>query len=204
VNELLPGLWHWTAKHPRTGGEVSSHYVADSATVLDPMTPPSEGLAWFNGDRRVEAIVLTNRHHDRQSKEFCEACDVAVVMVPETGLYEYDDKDLDVRGYAIGEEVVPGIVSHEVGAICPDDMALEIRSAGALAFADGLVHYGGQVRFVSDNLMDDPPATKRGLVESLERLLDVDFDTLLFAHGPPIVGDGKIALREFLASNPAR
>jgi hypothetical protein len=82
-------------------------------------------------------------------------------------------------------------------------MALEIRSAGALAMADGLVHLGGRVRFVSDNLMDDPPDTKRGLVRSLEELLDVDFDTLLFAHGEPIVGGGKQALRNFLASNPA-
>jgi hypothetical protein len=81
-------------------------------------------------------------------------------------------------------------------------MALEIRSAGALALADGLVHYGGGVRFVSDNLMDDPPGTKRGLVASFEELLDVDFDTLLFAHGEPIVGGGKDALRDFLATDP--
>jgi hypothetical protein len=33
--------------------------------------------------------------------------------------------------------------------------------------------------------------------------LAVDFDTLLFAHGQPIVGGGKQALRNFLASNPA-
>ena len=52
-------------------------------------------------------------------------------------------------------------------------------------------------------LMDDPAQTKRELVQSLKRLLDVDFDTLLFAHGEPIVGDGKQALRDFLASNPA-
>jgi glyoxylase-like metal-dependent hydrolase (beta-lactamase superfamily II) len=81
-------------------------------------------------------------------------------------------------------------------------MALEIRSAGALAMADGLVHFE-RVRFVRDNLMDNPEQTKRELVQSLEQLLDVDFDTLLFAHGEPIVGDGKRALREFLASHPA-
>jgi hypothetical protein len=55
---------------------------------------------------------------------------------------------------------------------------------------------------VSDGLMDNPPETKRGLVASFERLLDVDFDTLLFAHGEPIVGGGKRALRDFLATHP--
>jgi glyoxylase-like metal-dependent hydrolase (beta-lactamase superfamily II) len=203
VNEIVPGLWHWTANHPKIGVEVSSYFVGDSGTVLDPMVPPSHGLAWFNGERSVEAIALTNRHHSRQAREFCDACEVRPVLVPESGLHEFEGKLLEVDGYMVGEEIVPGIVCHEVGAICPDDMALEIRSAGALAVADGLVHYGGEVRFVSDQLMDDPPATKRGLVASFERLLDVDFDTLLFAHGEPIVGDGKTALREFLASHPA-
>jgi hypothetical protein len=59
------------------------------------------------------------------------------------------------------------------------------------------------VRFVRDSYMDDAPATKRGLVKALEALLDADFDALLFAHGQPIVSDGKQALRDFLASNPA-
>lgn len=202
MNEIVPGLWHWMAKHPRIGIEVSSYFVADSGTVLDPMLPPGDGLDWFGSDRRVQAIALTNRHHDRQAGEFCQRFGAAPVLVPESGLHEYEGKDLPVRGYAVGEEIVSGIVCHEVDAICPDDMALEIRSAGALAVADGIVNYDG-VRFVPDNLMDDPPGTKRGLVAAFERLLEVDFDTLLFAHGKPIVGGAKQALREFLAGNPA-
>ena len=91
------------------------------------MIPPGDGLDWFQGGRAVRHIVLTNRHHDRDSEKF----GVAPVLVPESGLHEYDAKDLEVRGYAPGEEVVPGIVCHEVGSICPDDMALEIRSDGA-------------------------------------------------------------------------
>lgn len=201
MNEILPGVFHWTAQHPRIGADVSSYFVAESATVLDPMVPP-EGLDWFGGDRQIQNVALTNRHHDRQAADYCARFDIRPVLVPESGLHEFEGKDLEVRGYVPGEEIIPGIVAHEVDAICPDDMALEIRSAGALALADGLVHYGGGLRFVSDNLMDDPPGTKRGLVASFEELLDVDFDTLLFAHGEPIVGGGKDALREFLATNP--
>jgi glyoxylase-like metal-dependent hydrolase (beta-lactamase superfamily II) len=202
MNEILPGVFHWTAEHPGTGSKVSSYFIAESGTVLDPMVPPDAGLAWFEGDRAVQAVALTNRHHDREAGRYCDAFEVPPVLVPESGLHEFSGKDLEVRGYAPGEEIIPGILAHEVGAICPDDMALEIRSAGALAMADGLVHVQGKVRFVSDNLMDDPEDTKRGLARSLEELLDVDFDTLLFAHGMPIVGDGKQVLRDFLATNP--
>jgi glyoxylase-like metal-dependent hydrolase (beta-lactamase superfamily II) len=203
VREIQPGLWHWKAKHPRINSEVSSYFVAESGTVLDPMVP-EEGLDWFgDGERTVRAIALTNRHHDRQADQFVSRFGLGPVLVPESGLHEYEDKALEVRGYAPGEEIVPGIVVHEVDAISPDDMAFEIRSAGALAVADGLVHYGGDVRFVPDHLMDEPEHTKRGLVAAFERLLGVDFDTLLFAHGDPIVGGAKQTLREFVAAQSA-
>ncbi|HEX6714083.1 MAG TPA: hypothetical protein VF066_11880 [Thermoleophilaceae bacterium] len=202
MNEILPGVYHWTARHPKIVATVSSYYIAESGTVLDPMVPPEDGLDWFGDEHQVHNIALTNRHHDRQAGEYCAAFELGPVLVPEPGLHEFEGKDLEVRPYVPGEEIVPGIVVHEVGAICPDDMALEIRSAGALALADGLVHVRGRVRFVSDNLMDNAPETKRGLVASLEELLDVDFDTLLFAHGDPIVGDGKQTLRDFLATDP--
>jgi glyoxylase-like metal-dependent hydrolase (beta-lactamase superfamily II) len=202
VKEILPGVYHWTARHPNIGFEVSSYFVVESGTLLDPMIPPDVGLDWFEADHAAQAIALTNRHHDREAGAYCAAFGINPVLVPESGLHEFEHKDLDVRGYAPGEEIIPGIVAHEVGAICPDDMALEIRSAGALAMADGLVHFE-RVRFVQDQLMDNPQQTKRELVERLEQLLDVDFDTLLFAHGEPIVGGGKQVLREFLASNPA-
>jgi glyoxylase-like metal-dependent hydrolase (beta-lactamase superfamily II) len=202
VKEILPGLFHWTAPHPKIGSDVSSYFIVESGTVLDPMIPPDVGLEWFEGDHEAQTVALTNRHHDRDAAAYCETLGLNPVLVPESGLHEFEDKALDVRGYAAGEEIIPGILAHEVGAICPDDMALEIRSAGALAMADGLVHFE-KVRFVHDPLMDNPEQTKRELARSLERLLDVDFDTLLFAHGEPIVGGGKRALREFLASNPA-
>jgi glyoxylase-like metal-dependent hydrolase (beta-lactamase superfamily II) len=201
VREIAPGLWHWTGRHPGIGSDVSSYFLEETGTLIDPITPP-EGLDWFRGGHEPSGIALTNRHHDRDCLAFCTAFAIGPVQVPETGLHEFEGKDLEVSGYAPGEEIIPGILVHEVDAISPDDMALELRSAGALAVADSLVHYG-RVRFVSDNLMDDPPATKRGLVAAFERLLDVDFDTLLFAHGEPIVGTGKQALRAFLASDPA-
>jgi glyoxylase-like metal-dependent hydrolase (beta-lactamase superfamily II) len=202
VKEILPGVWHWMAMHPKIGFPVSSYYVAESGTVLDPMVPPAEGLAWFGEERGVQWLALTNRHHDREADRYCAEFDLGPVLVPESGLHEFEDKPLDVRSYAPGEEIIPGILVHEVGAICPDDMALEIRSAGALAMADALVHFEDGVRFVRDSYMDDPPETKRKLAASLDNLLDVDFDTLLFAHGEPIVGGGKQVLRDFLATNP--
>ena len=49
---------------------------------------------------------------------------------------------------------------------------------------------------------DDPEGVKTGLRRSYRRLLDLDFDSLLFAHGDPIVGGGKEALRRFAKLGP--
>ena len=47
--------------------------------------------------------------------------------------------------------------------------------------------------------MDDPPATKRGLLAACERLLEeLDFEHLLLAHGGPVIGDGRELLQDLV------
>lgn len=91
----------------------------------------------------------------------------------------------------------------EVGAICPEETALHLKEVGggALSFADGLIRSAdGSLAFVPDFLLgEDPEEVKRGLTQSLRRLLDQRFDNLLFAHGSPLIGGGKEALGAFLA-----
>ena len=52
--------------------------------------------------------------------------------------------------------------------------------------------------FVSDGLMDEPEQTKEGLRAAYRRLLGLDFDLLLLAHGDPVIDGGKAALRTFV------
>jgi hypothetical protein len=94
------------------------------------------------------------------------------------------------------------VIAHEVGAICADETALEVPSVRALALADGLVRFEGPegpLGFVPDWLLgDDPDSVKAGLRAAFRRLLEVDFDHLLLAHGAPIIGEGKEQLRAFV------
>jgi hypothetical protein len=197
MERIAPGIHHWSAPHPRTGGQAHSHYHEPSRTLIDPMVP-EEGLDWFAGGRHPERIVLTNRHHYRQSAEFVErfGCPVLCHAV---GLHEFEGTDRDVEGFEPPAELTEGITAIPVGAICPDESALHIASAEpAMAFADGVINRSGRLDFVSDGLLgDDPEAIKEGLRAAYRALLDRDFDILLFAHGEPKVGGGKDALREF-------
>jgi hypothetical protein len=198
IAEIAPGVLHWSARHPGIGQVVHSYYVRDAAAVLDPMVP--EGVIDELSRRSApERILLTNRHHHRQSDALVREFGCAV-LCPESGLHEFGSGSR-VRGYAYGEEVAPGITAHELDAICPDDAALHIRAGGGLlAFADGLIRWSGELAFVPDFLMDDPERTKRGIVESLRRLSVLEFDGMLFAHGEPLLGDAKQALTAFIDS----
>ena len=200
MREVLPGIHHWSAIHPRIRLPVDSHYLEFAGMVLDPMVP-REGLEWFEGRQAPGQIVLTNRHHLRDSERFAGAFG-ATVRCTESGLHEFPSGPT-VEGFAFGEELAPGITAHQLGAICPDDTAIQIQTSegAALAFADGLVRpRGGGLAFVPGFLMgDDPSAVRVQLRESLGALLELDFDSMLFAHGEPLIGGAKGALREFLA-----
>jgi hypothetical protein len=196
MQEILPGIHHWTTFHLGIGARVHSYYVEPAAALIDPMVP-EEGLAAFAGMVEPRHVLMTNRHHFRHSKRFREAFG-CVVRASAPGMPDLEGRRVEAFGF--GDEVAPGITAIEIGVLCPDETALHIADGGgAVAFADGLIRSGGALGFVSDPLLgDDPPAIKRGLMEAFRRLLPLDFDALLFAHGEPQASGGRAALRAFV------
>lgn len=193
MNEIAPGIEHFTAPHPRIGMEVSSYWLPAERVLIDPMVPAG-GLDAF-ADAPPEHILLTNRHHDRRAWEYVERFGSTVHCV-RNGLHELKGRG-SVEPFDFGDELPGGIVAHEVGAICPDECALHIPARSALACADGVISYRG-LAFVPDNYMDDPEDTKEGLRRAYRRLAGaLEFDHLLVAHGEPVAGSGRQALREF-------
>ncbi|MGA2454104.1 MAG: hypothetical protein ABSG93_11345 [Solirubrobacteraceae bacterium] len=205
MDEVLPGVFHWTAVHPKIHSLVSSYWLEGQGVLFDPLVPAQEGLEWFAG-RAVApaAILLSNRHHYRHSDRFAERFGCPV-LCNRLGLHEFSD-GREVTGFDVGD-VLPGdVLACELDAICPDDTALHLRAQQAVVIADGVVRggaygAGGPLGFVPDALMDDPPATKRGLLDACARLLaERDFEHLLLAHGGPVIGDGRELLTELVES----
>ena len=198
MEEILPGVHHWTAFRDTIGARVHSYYVEPAGALIDPMEPEDGVEALGRLGERPRVVLLSNRHHYRHADRFAEAFG-CTVLASEPGMHEFEGTDREVTAFAFGDEVAPGITAHEVGSICPDETALHIaHGGGAVAFADGLVRArDGSLAFVPDGLMDDPEGTKRGLRDAFRRLLDRDFDALLMAHGEPWVGGGKAALERF-------
>jgi hypothetical protein len=198
MKEIAPGIWHWKAKHPKIGVEVSSYFLSGPRVLLDPMAPDDVP------DRLEDLgppaqILLTNRHHYRDCQKLHERFGCGI-RAPRPGMHEFGE-DQPVEPYDFGEALADGaITAHEVGGICPDDAALYMSSASALAVADGVISYDG-LRFVPDNLMDEPEQTKEELRAAYRGLAaELAFDNLLPAHGEPVIGKARDELRRFAES----
>ena len=200
MNEILPGLWHWSTLHERWGIEISSYYLAAERVLIDPRVPP-EGLEWFAEAGGPVAALLTNRHHYRHAGRFAERYGTRV-LCNRLGAQEFH-ADEPVEFFTAGDALPGDVASLEVGGICPDETALLCRSHRALAVADGLVRFpvDGPLGFVPDQLMFDPPRTRARLVAAYGAILDLDFDTLLLAHGDPIVRGAREVLGRFIAQH---
>ena len=190
MHEIAPGIRHWTAKHPKHGLEVSSYWLPDLKVLLDPLEVPDE----VDG---VDLIVLSNRNHNRSMLAAHERFG-APIRAPRVGMHDFEEGD-PVEPYDFEEPLAGGAITpYQVTELWPDDCALHLPQLNALAIADTVVHYGGELGFVPDEYMDDPEAEKRGIREGLARLADeLEFEHLLVAHGTPIAGQGRERLREF-------
>jgi glyoxylase-like metal-dependent hydrolase (beta-lactamase superfamily II) len=201
VQEVLPGVFHWTSAHPRIGIEVASYWLDGHGVLFDPLVPADVGVEWFaSRPARPAAILLSNRHHYRQSDRFVEAFG-CTVRCNRAGLHEFVPEQ-EVEGFDVGDRLPGGAVAHEVGGLCPDDTALYLPEHRAVVLADGVVRGragSGPLGFVPDGLMDDPPETKRLLLAAFARLLDeLEFEHLLLAHGGPLIGDGREQLQNLV------
>ena len=198
IRQIAPGIVHWTAPHPRIGMDVSSYALTRAGVLFDPLTP-AEGLDWFEEHGvPVRDVLLSNRHHLRHAPAFAERYGCAI-HAARAGMHEFAPQD-GVVPFDAGQALTGGVVAHEVAVICPDETAFEVPDARALVVADGVISHDG-LQFVPDHLIgDDPPAIRKGLLARYAQLVEeVDFDHLLTAHGDPIVGTGRAALRDFVA-----
>ncbi len=197
MQEIAPGLWHWTTRHEHIRMDVSSYYLQAERVLIDALIP-AEGLEWFEAHGAPEHVLLSNRHHDRDAWRLRDAFGCTVHCV-RNGLHELEGRG-PAEAFDFGDQLPGGIIAFEVDAICPDETALHIPAHRALACADGVVQWPGSegLAFVPDQLMDEPEQTKAGLRDAYRALLGLDFDILLLAHGDPVVGGAKDALRAFV------
>src|SRR5688500_6618758 len=110
--EIVPGVLHWSTRHPDTGVDVDSHLLAGPATAPARLWPAGEALDWLG--HPVEQVVVTICLPTRRIRDFG-----AVIRAPRPGLHRWEGRGIDAVPYDDGDELSPGVRAHVLGAIAP-------------------------------------------------------------------------------------
>jgi hypothetical protein len=189
--EVVPGVYNWHVRDERIGARSDAYAVVDrdgAVVLIDPL-PIDEKLLRPLGT--LTAIVLTAGNHQRSAWRFRKLFHIPVwAPVDAHGLEDEPD-----NFYTSGDSLPAGLSAlHTPGpAEVMYTLWLQQHPRGIVFISDLLTHEGlGRPEFVPGEYQDDPQRTRVSVQRVLDRL---PVDTVCFAHGEPIVGAGKAALR---------
>jgi hypothetical protein len=194
VQELRPGLWRWTARHPEWQPDQATDspgdwppevgcvaYRAPEALVLiDPLVGPGqwEALDALVEDRLTPVHVLVTIHWHERSREqvverysASEAVPVGVEAIP------FEDAG----------ETMFWLPEH--AALVPGDRILGFGGDGGLRMCPD-----SWLRYLNNGL------TGEALRRRLRSLLDLPVELVLVSHGEPVLAGGRDALARALGT----
>ena len=184
VDEIVPGLWRWTAPHPDWKQdddweqEVGCvYYEAPGATVLiDPLVPPERDRFFEALDRDVErrglplAILLTVPWHERSAAELVER-------------------------YAATDEAPAGVEPFAVPEV--DETLWWLPEQASLVVGDVLLGADGGIAVCPDSWLDGR-SSPTSIRTALQPLLDLPLERILTSHGEPVLEGARDAVARAL------
>jgi glyoxylase-like metal-dependent hydrolase (beta-lactamase superfamily II) len=193
AQEVVPGLWHWRISNSNIGGHASSSHALlarEGLVLIDPVRLAEEALAALP---RPTATLLTARCHQRAAWRYRREFG-AEVWLPHDATTADEQPD---HTYADGDRLPGGLRAVRTpGPEWPHYSFLYEDDPGILFCSDLLsADDTGTLHFIDPSHHEDPAATRA----SVEKLLDLPFEVLCLAHGAPVTGDPKAAIREVLA-----
>jgi uncharacterized cupin superfamily protein len=192
---VVPGVWTWSRWQPDRNLDFNGFFVEtdEGNLVVDPIDPDDALLGELTA-RGVEAVIVTNRDHERGSAAVAAATG-ARILAPALDAPELQrPPDATV----VPEDVVHGwrVLGFE-GLKTPGEIALFDANRGAVIVGDAI--WGtpaGALSLMPDAKLADPA---RALL-SLRRLRAVKPNHLLVGDGACVFGNGYAALNAMFAA----
>lgn len=195
MEEILPGLWRWTARHPawNAGGEPGGvddwpeavgcvAYAAPRALVLvDPLIPDPRGTFTDELDALVE-------RHARP-----------VSLLQTVSFHSRSIDELE-RRYAgrLADEPGPGVEPVPIAGA--GETMVWLSEPRALVPGDRLLGDGaGGLRMSPDSWMRYLGLDQAGLAEALRPVLDLPIEAVVVSHGEPVLSGGRAAVEAAIA-----
>jgi hypothetical protein len=225
LETLAPGLFSWVARHPEWhpgdwGAEVVSFAARGDGGVLlliDPQLPDGEQaekvLAALDREvalkgTRAISIQITLGYHARSGEELWKRYRKGhpVTVYGHRAVLKRFGKAIrnDFTEIEEGAELPGGSVPLRIGKPRRQETPLWIPKHEAIAFGDAVVGVDGKARAWAHEKVDAKVERfyRERFNPTLEPLIDLGPERLLFTHGPSILSGGTKALRECIDLGP--
>jgi glyoxylase-like metal-dependent hydrolase (beta-lactamase superfamily II) len=195
MQELLAGIWRWEVEDEEGISMSSYAFVSSAGTLVVDPAWDAAAIARLERAPGPSLIVLSTQNHLRDARRVQDRLAAPIAASARTA------RDLEGvnRTLAPDEEIVggwrvvaaPGVYSGEIALYQPE-LAGGTLYVGDLFVTQAAEGAAGLVAaLLPERLRSDPGR----LQETLGRLTDLAFETVLTGHGPPILAGGRHRVR---------
>jgi hypothetical protein len=198
MQEVLPGIWRWQVEDEEGVSMSSYALIAEGGTLLVDPAWQADAVARLERAPGPVVIVLSTHNHARDARRLQDRLAAPIAASERTardlaGVNRVLRPDEELVG---GWRVLaaPGVYAGEIALYRP-------AAGGVLYVGDLFVTHPvegpadqGQVPAVSllpERLRSDPER----LQETLGRITELPFETVLTGHGPPILAGARLRVR---------
>jgi hypothetical protein len=191
--QIRPGLWVWHAYDPTVKTELFSAAIDTPSGILlvDPIPLLESQLSALTGAGSIAGVIVTNMNHQRSALDYSDRLSVPVFGHAETLAEIKPTRAGALATLALGTIELPGAVTGEIALY-------QASHGGTLIVGDALINleaYG--FTFLPAKYCLNQKQMRR----SLQKLLPLPVERILFAHGSPIVARAGERLRAVLESS---
>ena len=200
MNEIVPDIFTWAWFSEPHGYNFNGYLVrhAEDNLCIDPVSPGDEFLANI-ARMSVARILLTNRNHSRAANVVRERTGARTLIHADDAAHARSQGAVVDGDLSIGAKIGPLTIVAVPGK-SPGEVALHWPERSLLIVGDAVIgNPPGSCGLLREKVMDDPARLR----QSVRKLLDLDFDTLLFGDGTSILRDANLRLKELVDTFPA-
>ena len=192
LDQISADLFVWHRYDPAVKAELFSTGLGTAAGfwLIDPTPIDSSVLGTATGGRAIQGTIVTNVNHWRGAGELSAMLGA--------GVFAHDDAraEFERTAVAVVTEIASELEVIPIAGAPRGEVAIYSREgAGTLVMGDALINMGAYgFTFLPAKYCEDQKLMRR----SLRRLLDCQFERLLFAHGTPITTGARGRLAALL------
>ncbi|HUJ72948.1 MAG TPA: hypothetical protein VLZ30_11945 [Verrucomicrobiae bacterium] len=188
-------LYGWASFHPQWKVDFNSYALrtTEGVVFVDPLKPGPDIIKKLEALGEPIGVLLTNAHHDRDADWFRKQYEIQVYA------HEKAKADCDTKIDVLlmdGERLPGGAKAVYMPGSSAGETAFYSKSGGGIVLmGDTLMNQGGKgLTLLPEPYIED----KKEALKSLQKLLDLNFKIITFAHGSPIVTNARNEIARFL------